>query len=326
MAAKSRKKRRARRRRILVIIAAALIILLALGFAFGQEIIDAWKAHRMEEDVQSLYYSDAGSFLDWLFPSAAAEANEAAALEEPAQQIAPESTLPPIHEDFARLYEVNPHVIGWLKLGERIDYPVVHFDNVLYLDHDFYGDSDNNGTLFVNEHNSIIPRDDVLLIHGHNMKSGAMFGTLKRYEDLEYVCRYPIVSFRTVYDAEDVFYVPIAAFHASMEPGNDEYFNIMQTVFMDDFPTIVTPGATPVPGATPAPRQSSEYQAYLDSLLAWSMWESPADVCVEDELLMLVTCSYYQDDGRFMLVCRKLREGETVEGMQQLFTQAMPED
>ena len=45
------------------------------------------------------------------------------------------------------------------------------------------------------------------------------------------------------------------------------------------------------------------------------------DVNAEDELLMLVTCSYQHEDGRFMLICRKLRPDETPEAVKALFTQ-----
>ena len=65
------------------------------------------------------------------------------------------------------------------------------------------------------------------------------------------------------------------------------------------------------------------FQAYLDAALKRSAWTSPADVKTRRmRLLMLLTCSYYHADGRFVLLCRRLREGETPEGMRRLFAQA----
>ena len=46
---------------------------------------------------------------------------------------------------------------------------------------------------------------------------------------------------------------------------------------------------------------------------------------VEDKLLMLVTCSYFQEDGRFVLVCRALRENETPEQISELYQAALEE-
>ena len=53
------------------------------------------------------------------------------------------------------------------------------------------------------------------------------------------------------------------------------------------------------------------YQIYLDAMKKISIWHTSMDVTTEDELICLITCSYYQENGRFILVCRKLREEET---------------
>ena len=34
---------------------------------------------------------------------------------------------------------------------------------------------------------------------------------------------------------------------------------------------------------------------------------------------MLITCSYQYENGRFLLICRKLRDGETPETVSALF-------
>ena len=53
-----------------------------------------------------------------------------------------------MQEDFARLYEENPDVIGWLTAGETIDLPVVQRDNEYYLSHNYFGEWDSNGTVY----------------------------------------------------------------------------------------------------------------------------------------------------------------------------------
>ena len=60
--------------------------------------------------------------------------------------------------------------------------------------------------------------------------------------------------------------------------------------------------------------------AYLQSILNRSLWQSPADASPDDQYLMLVTCSYYQDNGRFMLLCRMLRDDETPETVRELYS------
>jgi sortase B len=225
-----------------------------------------------------------------------------------------EVMLPAVDRYFQELYAKNSDIVGWLVAGESIDYPVVQRDNDFYLSHDFNGAGDVNGTLFLNEANTIWPQDDILMIHGHNMSSGEMFGKLKQYEALSYACKYPVIIFRTIYDSEDVFYTPIAAFNASMDGDNSSYFNILQFNFDDD--------PEGFPAVSSGNRQSSTYQAYIDSLLTMSIWKSPVDVTTDDQLLMLVTCSYYQPNGRFILVCRKLRDKEGMEEIKNLFHEA----
>ena len=218
---------------------------------------------------------------------------------------------PPVAEDLADAYAQNEDLVGWLKAGESIDLPVVQSDNTYYLDHGFTGEEDKNGTLFLNMNNQLFPPDDVLLIHGHNMKDGSMFGTLSQFEQYDYVKEHPTVTFQTIHDEEPVYYVPVSVFNASMLPDHSSYFDITQIVFPDD-----EEGAAEDPSTF---RQSSAFRTYLDELRAVSLWESPVDVNVDDKLLMLITCSYDLEDGRLMVVCRRLRDGETPEAVAGLF-------
>ena len=64
------------------------------------------------------------------------------------------------------------------------------------------------------------------------------------------------------------------------------------------------------------------FEEYLSDAVERSNWLSPVEADSQDELLMLLTCSYRHVDGRFVLLCRKLRDGETPEEMQRLFAGA----
>ena len=192
--------------------------------------------------------------------------------------------------------------------GEDIDLPVVQYDNEYYLSHDFFGHRDYDGTLFVNAANRLLPRDDVVLIHGHNMKSGAQFGRLRRFEEYRYAVQHPIVVFRTIWDEEEAAYVVAAAFNASMTEENPEYFDIGRLRFHPIGEEEIGDG-------------SEDFTQYLARLKNKSIWDAPIDLCPTDELLMLVTCSYYQENGRFVLVCRRLREVETREMIENAFAE-----
>ncbi len=286
--------RRIRRIRKVVLIVAICALIISLWMIVGQDWFDAWRAQSVEDSTKDLYYSSSvpGSFS--IFPTAHAE-----------EVVPAQPELPDVQQDFLALYEANPDTVGWLKAGEKMDYPIVQRDNWHYLTRNFYGKKDSNGTLFLNSYCSLIPRSDVLLIHGHNTRNGAMFARLLDYEEYTYAAENPLVTFRTIYDEADVYYTPVYAFHASMEEKHAEYLDIAKVDFSEE--------------------ELNEKQAYLDAMQERSIWTAPIDVTTDDELLMLVTCSYYQTNGRFLLVCRKLRADETPEMISELYAKTIAE-
>lgn len=76
----------------------------------------------------------------------------------------------------------NKSIVGWITLGEVINYPIVQGnDNSYFLKHAYNGVSNANGSIFMNSNNDGNFRDVNTIIYGHNLKSGRMFGTLKQY-------------------------------------------------------------------------------------------------------------------------------------------------
>lgn len=318
----------------MILIVVSLAVLVIVGGLLMKDRIIGWQADRTQRDVKELYYGKKTGLLDWLMPRAFAEEEETKTAEEP------EEEPPEIRSDFLELYEANSDIVGWLVAGEKIDYPVVQRDNEFYLKHGYFGGGDSNGTIFLNQDCKIWPRDDVLLIHGHNMNSGVMFGKLTKFEEFEYLAQYPLVTFRTIYDEADVYYTPVAVFNASMLDTNSQYFNISRINFLDDEEATEIygePAETPeiAPETTedteeqniaeePEERHSAEFRAYLDELAEWSLWEPLVDVNENDKLIALITCSYHQVDGRCILVCRQLREDETPEAITELYAPYVP--
>ena len=75
-------------------------------------------------------------------------------------------------------------------------------DTDYYLDHTFSGEEDKNGTLFIDSRNDIVHRSTNIIIYGHNMKSSAMFGSLKKYLDEEYWQSHKTIQFDTIMKKE----------------------------------------------------------------------------------------------------------------------------
>ena len=94
-----------------------------------------------------------------------------------------EQEFPQINASVYR--EKNEDYVAYLYIPDtEIEYPVVQRNNSYYLNHNFYGEKNAHGTIFLDE--SCSTEDPVLLLHGHHMKDGTMFGSLKQYRDKEF--------------------------------------------------------------------------------------------------------------------------------------------
>ena len=104
--------------------------------------------------------------------------------------------------DFQSLYEVNPDVMGWIRIDDTpVDYPVVQGDdNDYYLNRSFKRSKSSSGVPFLDFTNSFDPMDSNLVIYGHNMGNGktTMFSSLLKYYDEEYFNKHPVIEFDTV--------------------------------------------------------------------------------------------------------------------------------
>ncbi len=206
-----------------------------------------------------------------------------------------ESEIPQVQDSFSDLLEVNPDTVGWLKVGQNIRTAVTQRDNLYYLTHNFFGGKSAEGMAFMDEGCSIWPADTHLLIHGHNMKNGTVFGTLDDFRQAEYLKNYPLIEFGTIY--ENKKYVIFAVFDISSEPDNGEFMNVQQYRFDTD----------------------DKYMDFVNSAKKRSIFEIPIDVNAGENLISLATCSYGYENGRLIIMGRELRNEETIESVQEFF-------
>ena len=71
-------------------------------------------------------------------------------------------------------------------------------NNEYYLDHNINQEKDRNGALFLDKDCDVINRSTNLIIYGHHMKSGRMFGNLDDYKSEKYYKKPPIIQFDTI--------------------------------------------------------------------------------------------------------------------------------
>ena len=81
---------------------------------------------------------------------------------------------------YQELYLQNEDMVGWISIaGTTINYPVMQSGNNpnFYLKHNFEKEYSDLGTPYVQE-NCDIAESDNLVIYGHHIKGGKMFGAL----------------------------------------------------------------------------------------------------------------------------------------------------
>lgn len=212
-----------------------------------------------------------------------------------------EAEKPAPHADFEQLYQINNHMVGWLEATEQVAAPVVQYDNEFYLDHSFFGEEDDGGTLFVNKANTIWPADKHLLIHGNNVDFAGFDMLYESYSEVDALKNDPIVSLQLLDAETPTAYVPVAVLEASTNKDSDKYFNIGQIAFDSD----------------------DEFIAFAQALQDKSMYTLPVDVQAGDYLISMMTYVKSGDEYvLFVVTCRELRAGETEEGIVELMQTA----
>ena len=189
--------------------------------------------------------------------------------------------------ELAGLYADNPDLVGILEVvGTDINYPVMQTinDPEYYLRRDFYGDESTAGTLFVDYRCDIVNPTTNTIIYGHNMRSGAMFGGLKRYLKQDYYQSHKTIIFKTLYEEQEYEIVGVGL--SAVGYDDDENYKYY------DFINAVT---------------GSELQEFLNTIQSLSVYDETIDISATDKILTLSTCNSYTEDGRMFVVAKRVK-------------------
>jgi sortase B len=189
------------------------------------------------------------------------------------------------------MLDINSDYKGWLTIyGTQISEPVVQGEtNETYLRTNINGEHAEAGTLFLDE-TTDLSQDGNLIIYGHKMNDGTMFGTLDKFEDEEFFDNNGTVCWES-------------------EKGK-EYYQI--------FALLVLPGYSTDPNFI----DLQAWNNVLDEEQTADMLNTIADRASifrgesfnleKDKYIFLVTCDYSINNGRLILVGRRLsKKSET---------------
>lgn len=187
---------------------------------------------------------------------------------------------------FTQLYEENQDFAGWLRIpGTKIDYPVMsrEGDNNYYLDKNFEQQHDKNGLLILDYRNDVKSGQQNLIIYGHNMRTGVMFGTLKNYKEKSFCDEHMTITFDTLYEESE--YRVVAAMLSSVAYEDEDVFRYYDAI---DIST------------------EENFNAFKENVLSNALYTTEETITYGDTCLILSTCDNYKEDGRFVLIAKKM--------------------
>lgn len=195
--------------------------------------------------------------------------------------------VPKLLSKYQRLLEQNQDLAGWITLeGTQIDYPIMQCeDDEYYLHHNFDREEDRYGELYVRARADMVTPGTNVIIYGHNMRDGSMFGEIDNFKKEEFFQAHRVISFSTLY-AEYTCEI-MAVFLSQVYNAEDEvfkYYNFYEA------------------------ETEEEFRDFYDNVKALSLYDTGVTAEFGDKFITLSTCAYHVEDGRMAIVAKLLQE------------------
>ena len=184
---------------------------------------------------------------------------------------------------FVDIVRINDDFRGWLRIEDTIiDYPVVKSsedDPEYYLHRDFDKNYSFSGTPFIGA--GADENSDAFVVYAHNMNNGTMFGTLDNYADKGWAEQHPYIEFDT--PGENRVYRVFAAFQTTI--GSEDEF-----AYYDKVGKLT----------------DEDYKAFVKEIKDASVMETGDSPAEKTQIIMLSTCSYHANNGRFVVAAYRV--------------------
>ena len=195
-----------------------------------------------------------------------------------------EPTEPGILPGYKEIYEMNDHVVGWIKMeGTKMDYPVMQTPNDpnFYLYRDFDKKNSKRGSIYAREVCDINEPSDNITIFGHNMADGSMFACLGDYTNKRAWDNNSLIFFDTL--TEYHTYKIFAVFKTSANIGQG--FSYHQFVDAED---------------------AEQFNEFVSTCKKLSFYDTGITPVYGDKLICLSTCEYTLDNGRLVVAAVRI--------------------
>lgn len=204
------------------------------------------------------------------------------------------SEVPAVSEvpnPYGDIFAANEDIAAWLVIPDTtIDYPVMWTpgDENYYLYRDADGNDDKNGSLILDTDSCVNPLTTNLIIHGHNMRSGAMFGNLTDYESQDYCEKHKQIILYTEECQRN--YEVIAVFRSQVYKKKDTVFKYYKFFQADT---------------------REEFDDFYQNIKELSLYDTGVTAEFGDHFITLSTCVYHVEQGRFVVVAKEVESGDS---------------
>lgn len=181
-----------------------------------------------------------------------------------------------------KLQQINSDIVGWIKIdGTNINYPVMQTINNpnYYLNRNFYKEQSVYGTPYLSEVCNVDTSDN-LIIYAHHIKNGQMFGSLEKYKNKNYYENHKIITFITKEGTSN--YEIISVFKTVADDIGFKYYNFYKA------------------------QNEEEYKNFINKCKDLSFYNTNEIAKYGDKLITLSTCEYSNENGRLVVVAKKL--------------------
>lgn len=278
---------------ILLII--AVLCLLSAAFLIIRGIAQDKHAEKVLEELRPQDGAESDETSEESVADSSQTSTEATVPEVPATpEPTPEPTptpIPAVVHPYRDSFLANKDMAAWLQIpGTNVDYPVMWTpgDENYYLYRAFDGSDNKNGSLILDTDSSLDPLTTNLIIHGHNMRSGEMFGNLTDYEDPAYFENHKQLILYTEECQRN--YEVVAVFRSQVYKKTDDVFKFYKFFQADT---------------------EEEFQDFYQNIKKLSLYDTGVTAEFGDHFITLSTCVYHVEQGRFVVVAKEIEPGDS---------------
>lgn len=276
-----------------VILVAFVTIVISAAMIVNEVVILPAQNEKRQNEIQNIFYNK---------PTANTEIQDETEETEETSETEPEE----ISYNWDALKEINDEIIGWISIDNTvIDYPVLSHEgdepgttNPYYLTHNYADQWDSYGSIFTDPTSYGGLDTKNIVLHGHHMNDGSMFGNLTYYGtgfadgngtpnvNLDFYKSAPIVHFNTPEWNAD--WKIIAVIHTNALESHGEFFNYLAGNFNSD----------------------EEFLDFVYDVRERSIIDTDVTVNEDDQLITLSTCTYEFENFRTAVIARRVRPDE----------------